>query len=250
MTLVYESNEIVREIVDQAERPFSGRASVKISGVVLDSGAIAHFFDHFEIILHALLQALRFERLSDALEVIYLFYQVVLDHAYGLDCLLLRRHEVLGRVDRDLVEVLNDRSRNWVYQGYSVDFISEELYPYGFIGTSEEYVYRVAPDTESSALEICLSAAVQSVDKMVHQPCHAALLAFADRHGLGMEVGRIAYAIQAGHAGDDDDIPAPGHQGRSGAQPELVDLVVDAEVFLYIGICRRNICLRLVIIVI
>ena len=65
-----------------------------------------------------------------------------------------------------------------------------------------------------------------------------------------MEVVRVADAIQAGNAGDDDDVPPSGHQGGSGAQPELVDLVVDAQVFLYIGVSRRNICLRLVIIVI
>ena len=65
-----------------------------------------------------------------------------------------------------------------------------------------------------------------------------------------MEVLRIAYSVEAGNAGDHDHVPSPGHQGRGGAETQLVDLVVDAEVFLDVSISGRKVGFRLVIVVI
>ena len=54
MALVYEGDEIVGEIVDKAERPLAGLPPVEISGIILDTGTIAHLLDHLEIIFDAL----------------------------------------------------------------------------------------------------------------------------------------------------------------------------------------------------
>ena len=61
MALVDECNEILGEIVNQAERPHPFLPSVEISGIILDSGAITHFLDELEIIFHPLLQPLGFQ---------------------------------------------------------------------------------------------------------------------------------------------------------------------------------------------
>ena len=184
MALVYECDEIIREIVDEAERPFSGGAAVKISGIVLDTRTIAHLLDHLEVIFHPLLESLCLKRLAYALEILHLLYQVVLDEADCLDCLLFRGDEVLCRVDGHLVQVFYYGPGHRIYQGDPLHLIPEELYPHRFVGAAEEYVEGVAPYPERASLEISLGTAVESVDQMVHQPCHAPFFAFADRDGL------------------------------------------------------------------
>ncbi|CCZ45320.1 unknown [Bacteroides sp. CAG:545] len=69
-------------------------------------------------------------------------------------------------------------------------------------------------------------------------------------HCLAMEILRVAYAIETRHARHHDDIPATGHECRSCAEPELVDLLIDAQVLFNVGVSRGNICLRLVVVVV
>ena len=65
-----------------------------------------------------------------------------------------------------------------------------------------------------------------------------------------MEVGRVADTVEAGYTGYDDDVAPARKQGRSGAETQLLDLVVDAEVFFDICVSHRQICLRLIVVVI
>ena len=53
--------------------------AVQIAGIVLDSGAVAHLFNHLQIILYPLLQALGFQAFTYAVKVFNLGEKVVLD---------------------------------------------------------------------------------------------------------------------------------------------------------------------------
>ena len=65
-----------------------------------------------------------------------------------------------------------------------------------------------------------------------------------------VEVIGVADAIETRHGRDDDDVSPARHQRRGGAQPELLDVGVDGEVLLDIGVRRRNESLRLIVVVI
>ena len=116
MTFVDEGYEIILEIVDEAERPLSLFPPVQISGIILYSGAITHLLDHLQVVFHPLFQPLGFEMLADFFEICELFHQVVLNHAYGPDGLLLGGDEIAGRVDWHLAQLLDGGSRDRVYQ--------------------------------------------------------------------------------------------------------------------------------------
>ena len=116
MAFVNESDEVILEIVNETEWSLSGLPSVKISGIVLDSGAVAHLLHHFEIVLHPLFQSFGLQIFSDALEIFHLLHEVILNHADSLDGLLFRRHEVACRVDRYFRKLFDCRSRNRFYQ--------------------------------------------------------------------------------------------------------------------------------------
>ena len=103
MAFVDEGNEILRKIVDQAERSHALATTVEITGIVLYSGTITHFLYELEIIFHPLFQPLGFEVLSDFLEISALGHHVVLDLTDGLDATFLRGHEIAGRVYRYFV---------------------------------------------------------------------------------------------------------------------------------------------------
>ena len=58
MTLVDNRQEVVGEIVEQAERAHTGAASGEIAAVVLDTRAVADFANHLDVVGDALGQSL------------------------------------------------------------------------------------------------------------------------------------------------------------------------------------------------
>ena len=112
VALVDEGHEIVREIVNEAERPLAFLSPVQISGIILDSGAVAHLLDHFQVVFHPLLQPFGLHRTAQVLEMLNLPDQVVLNHAHGPDGLLLCRHEIARRINRHFAEPFDSGSRD------------------------------------------------------------------------------------------------------------------------------------------
>ena len=71
-----------------------------------------------------------------------------------------------------------------------------------------------------------------------------------DVDGRGVEVRRVARAVEARDARHDDHVAAARQQRGDRAEAHLLDLGVDLEVFLDIGVRRRQVGLRLVVVVI
>ena len=117
MALIDERYEIIREIVDETERTLPLFSAVQVSRIVLYTRAISHFLNHFQIIFHPLFQALGLETLADAVEIFHLFHEVILNHAYRPDTLVLSRHEVSRRINRNLRQILDSRAGYRIYQG-------------------------------------------------------------------------------------------------------------------------------------
>ena len=217
MALVDEGDEIVREIVYQAEWPLSGLPAVQVSRVVLDTGAVAHLLDHLQVILDPLPESLCFQSLADLLEVFKLLPEVVLDHAHCLDGPFPGGDEVRGREYRSLLQLLDVSPGDWVYHRQRVYLVAEEFDPQSFVRPSEEDIDCVPAYPEGATLEIDFRPGVIRVHKLVQQSCEAPLLTFFQGDRLGVEVLRVAYAVEAGDAGDNNDIPSPRHQRRGGA---------------------------------
>ena len=195
VAFVHEGDEILREIVDQAEGALPFLAAVEVAGVVLDARAVAHLLDHLQVVLHALFQALGLQPLVHALEILHLRHEVVLDVGHGGDAPLLGGHEVARRVDVDLVDVLALRARHRVDQAQGVDLVAEEFDAHGVVRAAEIDVHGVAPHAEGAALELHLRPVVERVHQAVEQSGEAAGLPAPDRDGLGVEVIGVADAV-------------------------------------------------------
>ena len=64
VTLVNHNQEIIREKVQKGIRRLSFAPTIHVARIVLNSIRIAHFTQHFDIVLCALLQALGFQQLA------------------------------------------------------------------------------------------------------------------------------------------------------------------------------------------
>ena len=69
MALVDDAEHVLREVVDKREGRLAGFAAVEMARVVLDAVAEAHGLEHLEVVVGALLQALRLEQLVSRLEL-------------------------------------------------------------------------------------------------------------------------------------------------------------------------------------
>ena len=250
MALVDERYEILREIVDQTERPHAFTPAIKITGVILNTRAVAHFLDEFKIILHPLLQPFGFQMLSYLLEILALSHHIILNLAYGLGAAFFGGHEITRRVYRNLVKFINEGTRHRLYDRNCIHLVAEEFDAYGIFAISDTDIDRITSYTESAAFEISLCAAVKSINKLIQESCHAPMFSPFHMDGLSMEVSRVADTVKTGHTGDHNNIPSSGQKGRCRTQAKFFDLIIDAQVLLDICVCHREICLRLIVVVI
>ena len=107
----------------------------------------------------------------------------------------------------------------------------------------------IAAQAELAAVEIVVAAAVLDIDQAAGDRFEAGLVTDLEQHHLGQIFLRRTEAVDAGDAGDDDHVAAR-QQGGGSRMAQTVDLLVDGAVLLDIGVRRRQIGFRLIIIVI
>ena len=89
MALVDDGDEVVGEIVEQAEGARAWATSIKIARVVLYARAITQFLHHLKVVVHAVFQALSFKVLPYLAEILGLLEHVVLYlHHSGVELVL------------------------------------------------------------------------------------------------------------------------------------------------------------------
>ena len=84
VALVHNEQEIVREVIEQAEGALAGFSPVEVPAVILDPVAEPDFFDHLEIVEGALVKALGFDEFGLLVEECLLLLEVLLDLPNGL----------------------------------------------------------------------------------------------------------------------------------------------------------------------
>ena len=112
-----------------------------------------------------------------------------------------------------MVYLLDVSASDRVNKAQAVNLVAKELDAHGLVRSAQEHVDDVAVDTECPALEICLRAAVEGVHELVQQARERAAFAFAHLYGLGVEVLRVAYAVEAADAGHHYHVAPPAHEG-------------------------------------
>ncbi len=164
---------------------------------------------------------------------------------------LLRHHEVLGRVDVQLLFELVDRfAAGRIDDRQLLDLVAPELDPVARTPRSDGHTSTQSPRTRNlpransmSFRSYWMSTSFASTSsRSTVMPA-----AQADHHRL--VILRRAQAVDARHAGHDDHVAAA-DQRAGGRQPQPVDLLVDRGVLLDVDVALRNVRLGLVVVVV
>ena len=130
-----------------------------------------------------------------------------------------------------------------------VDLVAEQPDAQGRLFVRRIHLDDVAADAEGAAAELVIVAFVLDLDELAQdQLAVHALPAFERQHHAVVGLGR-PQAVDARHAGDDDDV-APFEERPRGREPHAVDLVVDRRFFLDVRVAGRHVGFRLVVVVV
>ena len=164
MAFVDHHQEIVREVVQQAERTGSGLAPVQVARVVFNARAVAQLADHFEVKYGAFFEPLGLERTTHFGEMLHLRAQVQLNLLDGAIQHVWRRDKQIGGEDAKLLHGRLPFVRYGVPLFNAFDFVAPKQHPIKNIAVGREDVYRVALYTKGSALEFTLCSAVKPLN--------------------------------------------------------------------------------------
>lgn len=131
----------------------------------------------------------------------------------------------------------------------AVDFIPEKLNAYNAVARRGGKISTTSPDPELVADKVDVVSFILQLNKLFEQLVTALFHAGAQRNDHGTVIDWVAQAVYAGHARNNDDVPALRQRKRC-AVAQLVDFVVDGAVLFYIGIRLGNVRLRLVVVIV
>ena len=154
------------------------------------------------------------------------------------------------REDGGVGEHTDKLARNDIYLRNSVYLVIEKLDPKClFTRIRREDFNAVAADSEFVTHKIYVVSVIADGDKVADKCISVLLHTRTDSKGKLLVFLGVTQAVNAGNAGNDDDI-SPLKQGRCRAVTELVYLVINHCVLFDINILAGNISLGLIIIII
>ncbi len=218
-----------------------------MAGVVLDARAEPQLTHHLEVEGGALPEPLGLEDHALLLELAHALLHLRLDVVDGRDHLLLRRDVVGGGVDVQLLALGEDLTGQRVQLGHPLDLIPEELDARDEVVVGRLQLEGVATDAELGPREGLVVARVLQVHQLAQHTVSSIAPTDSQPQDGGPVVHRRTEAVDAGHAGHDDHVPAL-EQRPCGGVAQLVDLVVAAGVLLDVRVAARQVRLRLVVV--
>ena len=236
VAFVDDEQGVFGQVFEQGRGRLAGRAAGQVAAVVLDPGADTGRLHHLQIESAALLQALGFEQLALALQLLEPQAEVVLD---VLDRLHDRRlgGDVVGvGVEAGLLQLGRLLPGQGVDFPDALDFVAEERQaPGAVLEVGREDLDGIAPDAEGAALEADVVAPVLQLDEAAQHLLLRDLRADFEQQGHGGVGLRRSHAVDAGNRGDDDDVAAL-EQGPGRRVAHAVDLLVDGGFLVDVGV--------------
>ncbi len=196
------------------------------------------------------MQALALQRSVRVVEVLNLLTQVQLDVLDGPVELIWRGDKEVGGEDAQFLQSA------LALHGYGIphldafDLVIPKKNAVKQVPIGWKEVYGVAFDAEVAAFELPSGARIERLDKLMEQLLAGDALTGLNVDHLAIEGLRIAHAIEAGDRSHHQDIAAATKEGRGGAQPQFLNLVVNLQVFLNVGPRGGHVGLGLVVVVV
>ena len=220
-----------------------------MAGVIFDSFAGADFHHHLDIVVGALLQALRLQQFSVIPEPLQPLFQLRFD-GFGHQLHVIPVGDVMGRRENgNVVPHAGNLPGHRVHLFNGINFIAEHLHTDRLFAAGRIDIDNISPGSEGATVKIHIVSVVLHIHQFPNhvRPIH---LHTRPQGQQLIPVGiRASQAVDAGHAGHHNGIRSL-QQGRRSGVPKLIDFVVDIRILLDISIRGRHVRLRLIVIVV
>ena len=154
-----------------------------------------------------------------------------------------------GGPNRDSVEFAHDLTGDLVDLGDEFNLVTEELESQRMLGIGRVDIHHIASHAKRAACKVIIVAIVLNVDKRMNEFITLKRHLFIHVRSQPRIIFGRPYAIYARDRRHDDHITTR-KQGCRRLMPKHLDLLVDGGILLDIRITRRNIRLRLIVIVV
>ena len=251
MGFVDEEQVILRHVVQQRRRRLTWQAAAEVARIIFDAVAIADRAHHLHIEHSALHNALGFNEFALLFQFFFPPVEFVLDADDGPVALVGLHDVVRFRVDGNAPDVFlagADFAGQRIDLTNFVDLITPHFNAIAVVFVRRINFENVPANAKGAAAEV-FAAFVLNIHESPQHGFARSLVALFE-HDQHSEIGfRRADAVDAGDAGDDDDVLAF-EQRAGGAHPQLVELVVDGGFFFNVDVGGGNVGLGLIKIVI
>ena len=215
VALVNHQQKVFREIIEQTERPFTRLATVKIAGIVLDTGAMPQLAYHFQIKRDTLVQTFRLVRLADFPQEIHLRPQIDIDLPdSGIDT-FLGGHEKVGRINVQFILLVYLLPGLRVERRNAIHLIVPELNTVGCpikSFDSRKDIDRIPVYTKAAPVELYLIIDIKGIHETAQQFIPVYPHPLLQMHHFLSKGCRVRHTIQAGDRRNDNNILPPRQQ--------------------------------------
>ena len=249
MRLVNNQQEVLREEVVERVRRAPRRPAGERPAVVFDARAMADLLQHLDVEPRSGVEPLGLQQLAALPHDLQPLFQLLLDGLDGGGDPLLRHHEVLGGVDEKLVLLDERLATDGVDDGKLLDRVPPQLDAEGIFLVARPDLHAITADAKCTALKAHVVPLILDVHQLHQHVVPVDGFPLSHRHHHRLVILGRAQAVNAGDAGHHDHVLAADERA-GGGQAEPVDFLVDGGVLLDVDVPRRNIRLRLIIVVV
>ncbi|OPX86898.1 MAG: hypothetical protein A4E52_01470 [Pelotomaculum sp. PtaB.Bin013] len=248
--LVNKHDKILGKVVQQGIGSLSRRSSRQMPRIVFNPAAEPHLPHHFKIVVGALLQTLRFKQFFFRAQLGQPLFQLSF---YGYDSPV---HPLPGggvvacRKDRHVLTLPDYFPGQHIELEHLFHFVTEKIHPDClFRGGHRENLQHVAPHPELPPDKINIVALVLDAYQFAQDSVPVIALPLAQGENQRAVLLGITQAVNTGNTGHDNHVP-PLKESASGRVAQFIYFFIDGRVLLNVSIGMRNICFRLVVVII
>ena len=246
---VDEGEKFCWKVIEQAGRTLTRQTSREVATVVLNAGAHARLEEHIDVEHRAGIETLGFQQLAGRSQLREPFLEFFPNRAHGPLDGRPPYDEVGCGVHGTAIQLSDYSAGERVDLGDPLDRVPPQLDANRLLLVRREDFNGVTPHAKRAPLQYGVVPRVSDANQLLENRIPGSLVTDVDRDHEVAILDGIAQSVDRAHGGDDDDV-TPLHQARGSSQAQRVDVFVDARVLFYVRIGRRDVRLRLVVVVI
>ena len=185
-----------------------------MAGVVFDAVAIAHLLEHLQVVGGALLQPLGLQQAPFPVEQVKAVMQLTANFGNRPLQTLLRGHKVLGGVDVDRVEALQDLAGGGFDIANRFDLIAKQFNPHQAILIGRSDFKHIATHPETAPRDFQIVAGILVINKFPQGAPQVQGFTHLELHRRLKVFRGNAQAVDAADRGNNDHIGALKQRAR------------------------------------